>query len=281
MGKQAKRKMRSLLAAAACVLLTAFVVTDGLPVGDITTADDSLLELLEVQAMEFSSPVLPLTVAKSACQAGWLETKKQCNIMTASTSETKDMLKSAIKTAGESVLASVMRAVGDHAEKAKAAEAAAPAGNSTNATATTTQSSLERTVRSKLASARLGENADAMEDAPSPAAMKTLAHMSCQALWQVVESVCTKVDTAAEEGHGAVASTAAAEGKSFTDRTQVLANTDIPDAKETPAPAPPAANTTRLGDIKYEEDHSMGSLDSSDVAVQEMYKSIHSDITTV
>merc|ERR1711988_1007282 len=75
MGKQAKRKMRSLLAAAACVLLTAFVVTDGLPVGDITTADDSLLELLEVQAMEFSSPVLPLTVAKSACQAGWLEKK--------------------------------------------------------------------------------------------------------------------------------------------------------------------------------------------------------------
>lgn len=269
--------MRSLLVAA---LLAAFVVTDGLPVMDHTLGSIGEIEsLVEVESMELSSPVLPLTVAKSACQAGWLETKKQCNIMTASTSETGDMLKGAIKAAGESVLSAVMRAVGDHADKAAKAEEAATSTNGTNTTATKGEPSLERTVRSKLAFARLGETADSMADAPSPEAMKTLAHMSCQALWQVVESVCTKVDTAAEEGHGAVAETAKAEGKGFTDRTQVLAHTDIPEAQEgTPAPAPaPAGNATRLGETKYEEDQSMGSLDSSDRAVQEMYKSMASN----
>merc|ERR1712072_1068865 len=233
MGRSSEGIMRGFLVAA---LLAAFVVTDGLPVDQTMGQDINTIEmLLQVESMEFSSPVLPLTVAKSACQAGWLETKKQCNIMTASTSETSDMLKGAIKAAGESVLSSVMRAVGDHADKAAKAEAATPATNATAAEG----SSLERAVRSKLASARLGENADAMADAPSPAAMKTLAHMSCQALWQVVESVCTKVDSAAEEGHGAVAETAKAEGKGFTERTQVLAHTDIPEDKAD-APAAPA-----------------------------------------
>lgn len=270
--------MMAIVRGAACLLIAAFVFSDGMPVTQDQTLPDGLEMLVEVK--QASSPALPLTVAKSACQAGWLETKKQCNIMTASTSESADTLKSSIKVAGESVLASVMKAVGDHAEAQKKHEAtaakAAKSGNSTQSGNATMV--LESAVRSKLASVRLGENADAMDDAPSPAAMKTLAHMSCQALWQVVESVCTKVDSAAEEGQSAVAQMAASEGKGFTERTQSLANTDIPEEKKAAA-ATPAGNGTRLGDVKFEEDQSMGSLDSSDRAVQDMYKSINSDVT--
>jgi len=224
--------------------------------------DASLAQIQEdAFGMESDAPQ-PLNMAKKACQAGWLETKKQCNIVTASVTETTALVKIQIKAAGVAVRKAV--------EKTLAAPLSAAATNTTSMS----MFALRMQARDMSESfRRLGENVNAAikaaSDPDATAVKKTLAHMACQAMWQQVETLCTKADAKADDGAAAVTETIKDEGKLFEEKGNKIAGTGVE-----PAPAPaPAGNATRLGASvepvhEYAEDVQYSNLDNTDVTTE-------------
>lgn len=218
-------------------------------------SDASKVKAMEAVRAGVQVPA-PLKMAKTACQAAWLETKKQCNVITVSSKESLGLLKIQIKAGGEAIQKAVLKTL---------------TPDSTSAVSNSTEVSLLKVRARKMAAAfeRLGEDLDeADENVDQTAIKKTLAHMACQSFWQQVESLCTKADQKSDDSADAVTVAIKEEGKEFESKASTVAST-APDP--TPAPAPPAQNSTaavlesqRLGEEQYAEDTEFHNLDMMD-----------------
>lgn len=196
----------------------------------------------------------PLKMAKTACQAAWLETKKQCNVITVSSKETLPLLKIQIKAGGEAIQKAVLKTL-------------TPDSTSVS---NSTEASLLIVRAHKMAAAfeQLGEDLNEADgNVDQTAVKKTLAHMACQAFWQQVESLCTKADQKSDDSADAVTVAIKEEGKEFESKASTVVGT-------APAPTPPpapAGNSTasalesqRLGEEQYAEDTEFHNLDVMD-----------------
>lgn len=157
-----------------------------------------------------------LQMAKKACQAGWLETKKQCNLVTASTTQTMALLKIQIKAAGAEIGKEVLATI-----------ETSSSSNSTSGNLTAVEYRALRLRVTKMTEAfeRLGETVDMVTHNVDETAMKkTLAHMACQVMWQEVEALCTKADQKADDGVAAVTEAIKTSSSTFEQRGITVAD---------------------------------------------------------
>jgi len=228
-----------LLAGAVPDMVSTEAVSEGRQIEEDITLTSASLEQIQEEAFGESIPA-PLEMAKKACQAGWLETKKQCNLVTASTTETMALLKIQIKSAGAAIGQAVLATIKETSSS-----------NSTSANSTGVEYRALRLRVSQMTEAfeRLGESVDmAAHNADETAQKKTLAHMACQAMWQQVEALCTKADQKSDEGVEQVKETIKTEGDTFETKGNTVA-----DKATTPAAAPTTNTTqTRLGESKQD-----------------------------
>jgi len=189
---------------------------------------------------------LPLTLAKKACQATWLGTKKACAEMVSDAGK-KSMqeMRDAIKVAGQKI--------------SEAALSKIP-GNTTSVEILALGTKIRREY------SQLGESLNSMdlEGVDPKEAEKTLSHTACQILWQSVESMCAHLDNSAEEGKSAVAATARSQAAQIVSRAQSAAKIEI--KVPAPAPAPPT-------NASYVEDRTAREYNKAQEEVRELGES--------